>query len=139
MDTVKKLPFYKCSKISIDPRTKIFLTITVSTIMVTGGTGGLMNFVRPCLMLFPIVLFVASERIKMALRFLFTYAILFLAEILILPLLYGTVGFVLGAAIGIYTHMLPGFVMGYYLIEKTTVLMYVENVIFTEFQRRHFF
>lgn len=121
MKPTKELPFYKSSKIFIDPRTKIFLTITVSTIMVTGSTGGLMNFVRPCLVFFPIILFLTSERIKMSLRFLLTYTILFLIEVFMLPLLHGALGFLFGAVVGIYTHMLPGFVMGYYLIETTTV------------------
>jgi energy-coupling factor transport system permease protein len=33
--------------------------------------------------------------------------------------------FILNAASGIYTHMLPGFVMGYYLISTTTVSEFV--------------
>ena len=47
------LPFEKKAIIPIDPRTKIFLTVTVSTIMVAGGTGGIMTVIRPCLMAFP--------------------------------------------------------------------------------------
>lgn len=39
------LPFEKKAIIPIDPRTKIFLTVTVSTIMVAGGTGGIMTVV----------------------------------------------------------------------------------------------
>ena len=31
--------------IPTDPRAKLFLTVTVSTIMITGGTGGFMNLV----------------------------------------------------------------------------------------------
>ena len=37
----------------------------------------------------------------------------------------GVWNFILGAVIGIYTHMLPGFIMGYYLIESTTVSEFV--------------
>lgn len=39
------LPFEKKAIIPIDPRTKIFLTVTVSTIMVAGGTGGIMTVI----------------------------------------------------------------------------------------------
>ena len=42
-----------------------------------------------------------------------------------LPLLTGTWNFILGAAVGIYTHMLPGFIMGYYLVSTTTVSEFV--------------
>lgn len=115
------LPFEKKAIIPIDPRTKIFLTVTVSTIMVAGGTGGIMTFIRPCLMALPMCLLVLSKRWKGALKFSAVYAVLFLSELTVLPLLTGTWNFILGAAVGIYTHMLPGFIMGYYLIESTTV------------------
>lgn len=52
---VTTLKFESKAVIPTDPRTKLFLTVTVSTIMITGGTGGFMNLVRPCLMACPIV------------------------------------------------------------------------------------
>lgn len=119
------LPFEEKAIIPIDPRTKIFLTVTVSTIMVAGGTGGIMNFVRPCLMALPMCLLILSKRWRSAIKFSAVYAVLFLLELTVLPLLTGTWNFILGAAIGIYTHMLPGFIMGYYLIETTTVSEFV--------------
>ena len=60
-----------------------------------------------------------------AARFSVTYAILFALELTVLPLLTGTWNFILGAAVGIYTHMLPGFIMGYYLVSTTTVSEFV--------------
>lgn len=120
-----ELPFEKKSAIPIDPRTKILLTVSVSTIMMAGGTGGIMNIVRPCLFMFPMVLLMLSKKWKTVTRFLITYALLFASEITVLPMLKGTWNFILGGAIGIYTHILPGFVMGYYLIESTTVSEFV--------------
>lgn len=119
------LPFEKKAIIPIDPRTKICLTVTVSTIMVAGGTGGIMTLIRPCLMALPMCLLVLSKRWKSAVKFSVVYAVLFLLELTVLPLLTGTWNFILGAAVGIYTHMLPGFIMGYYLIESTTVSEFV--------------
>ncbi len=119
------LPFEKKSVIPIDPRTKIFLTVTVSTIMIAGGTGGMMNVIRPCLMALPMCLFLLSKRWKTVLKFSITYLVLFSMEITLLPLLTGMWNFLLGAAVGIYTHMLPGFIMGYYLIDSTTVSEFV--------------
>lgn len=100
------LPFEKKAIIPIDPRTKIFLTVTVSTIMVAGRTGGIMTVIRPCLMAFPMCLLLLSKRWKSVLKFSAMYAVLFALELTVLPLLTGTWNFVLGAAIGIYTHML---------------------------------
>ena len=122
---VTTLKFESKAVIPTDPRTKLFLTVTVSTIMITGGTGGFMNLVRPCLMACPIVFLLLSRKWMAAARFAVTYAILFALELTVLPLLTGTWNFILGAAVGIYTHMLPGFIMGYYLVSTTTVSEFV--------------
>ena len=125
MDAALSLKFEKKAILPADPRTKLFLTVTISTIMITGGTGGFMNFVRPCLMACPIVFLLLSKKWKAAARFTVTYAILFALELTVLPFLTGTWNFILGAAVGIYTHMLPGFIMGYYLVSTTTVSEFV--------------
>ena len=122
---VTTLKFENKAVIPTDPRTKLFLTVTVSTIMITGGTGGFMNFVRPCLMACPIIFLLLSRKWTAAARFAVTYAVLFALELTVLPLLTGTWNFILGAAVGIYTHMLPGFIMGYYLVSTTTVSEFV--------------
>ena len=73
----------------------------------------------------PIVFLLLSRKWVDAARFAVTYAILFALELTVLPLLTGTWNFILGAAVGIYTHMLPGFIMGYYLVSTTTVSEFV--------------
>ena len=82
---VTTLKFENKSVIPTDPRTKLFLTVTVSTIMITGGTGGFMNLVRPCLMACPIVFLLLSRKWVDAARFAVTYAILFALELTVLP------------------------------------------------------
>ena len=71
---VTTLKFESKAVIPTDPRTKLFLTVTVSTIMITGGTGGFMNFVRPCLMACPIIFLLLSRKWVAAARFAVTYA-----------------------------------------------------------------
>lgn len=83
---VTTLKFESKAVIPTDPRTKLFLTVTVSTIMITGGTGGFMNLVRPCLMACPIVFLLLSRKWGAAARFAVTYAILFALELTVLPL-----------------------------------------------------
>ena len=73
----------------------------------------------------PIIFLLLSKKWKAAARFTVTYAVLFALELTVLPLLTGTWNFILGAAVGIYTHMLPGFIMGYYLVSTTTVSEFV--------------
>ena len=69
---VTTLKFESKTVIPTDPRTKLFLTVTVSTIMITGGTGGFMNLVRPCLMACPIVFLLLSRKWVAAARFAIT-------------------------------------------------------------------
>lgn len=125
MSAAGELKFERNSLIPIDPRTKIFLTVTVSTITMAGGTGGMMDIIRPCLVALPVLLLLLSQRWKAAARFSITYAVLYGLELTVIPILTGMWNFILNAASGIYTHMLPGFVMGYYLISTTTVSEFV--------------
>ena len=125
MSAAEELKFERNSLIPIDPRTKIFLTVTVSTITMAGGTGGMMDIIRPCLVALPVLLLLLSQRWKAAARFSITYAVLYGLELTVIPMLTGMWNFILNAASGIYTHMLPGFVMGYYLISTTTVSEFV--------------
>src|SRR5699024_10827579 len=125
MSAAEELKFEHNSLIPVDPRTKIFLTVTVSTITMAGGTGGIMNVIRPCLVALPVILLLLSQRWKAAIRFSVTYMVLYGLEIAVIPMLTGIWNFILNAASGIYTHMLPGFVMGYYLISTTTVSEFV--------------
>ena len=36
-------------RLALDPRTKILLTVSISTVSIAGGSGGLMDFARPTL------------------------------------------------------------------------------------------
>lgn len=125
MEAENLLKFESKAVVPTDPRTKLLLTITVSSIMITGGTGRWMDFIRPCLVACPIILLLLSQKWKSAIRFTITYIILFVLELTVLSLLTGLWNFILGAAVGIYTHMLPGFIMGYYLVSTTTVSEFV--------------
>lgn len=121
MAAVAALKFERNSVIPIDPRTKIFLTVTVSSITIAGGTGSIMDIIRPCLVALPIILLLLSRRWKATIRFSIIYIALYTLELTVIPMLTGGWNIIMNAASGIYTHMLPGFVMGYYLISTTTV------------------
>ena len=90
---VTTLKFESKAVIPTDPRTKLFLTVTVSTIMITGGTGGFMNFVRPCLMACTIF-FSSSRKWTAAVRFTINTHIVYLE--LTVPLLWYMEFYILG-------------------------------------------
>ena len=125
MEVQRTLPFESRSSIPLDPRTKIYLLLTVTTFM-TAGSGILIdNYIRPLLALLPFFMLLISRRWKATATFALTYAILYLLELTLLPLLDGVWQFLLGGMVGIYTYILPGFVMGFYLIDTTSVSQFV--------------
>jgi energy-coupling factor transporter transmembrane protein EcfT len=122
---MNEIVFFKKTNIPLDPRTKIFLTVTVSSILIGGTVGGVMNVIRPCLAAVPFILLLIAKKYKTATKFFSLYLVLFAVEIFVLPVLSGTFGFLLSAVVGIYSHMLPGFLMGYFLLVSTTVSEFV--------------
>ena len=56
--------------IRLDPRTKLILLLTVTTLMFSTGNEGIMNFVKPVLSLIPFVLILSERRFKTAGKYL---------------------------------------------------------------------
>lgn len=128
MENLKQLPFEQKSVLRIDPRTKIFLTLTVTTVMCAGKFDGAMLYIRPAAAVFPALMLLFSMRLKAALKFFLIYAMVFSLGIFCFPRLKGACSLMLGAILGIYTQILPGIVMGYYLIDTTTVSEFIASM-----------
>ncbi len=116
------------SKWALDPRTKLLLVFTSGSILITGGSGGTMDVVRPTLSLLPLLLFGLAGRWKPALKFAAFYLAAYLAECFVLPLAGGLAGFVAAAVIGIFTRFLPSVAMGSYLVSTTTVSEFIASM-----------
>ena len=54
----------------LDPRTKILLILTITSVVIGGGNGGFMNVVKPALTAVPLILFLLERKWKAA--FLYT-------------------------------------------------------------------
>ena len=125
MESQHELPFESRSNIPLDPRTKIYLLLTVTTFMTAGSGAIVSNYIRPILALFPFLMLLFSHRWKATITFGLTYVVLYILDLVLLPVLKGVWGFLLGGMVGIYTYILPGFVMGFYLIDTTSVSEFV--------------
>ena len=125
MDTNIDDIFESKKSISLDPRTKIFLMIIVTTIMTAGSSVGIMYYIRFATLILPLLLLSIDKKWNIVCRLLITYSILFILELKIFPILSGLGFFILGALIGIYIRILPGFIMGYYFISTTTVSEFI--------------
>ena len=62
--------------IRLDPRTKLILLLTVTTLMFSTSNEGIMNFVKPVLSLIPFVLILSERRFKTAGKYLLLYLLL---------------------------------------------------------------
>ena len=56
--------------ILFDPRTKLVLLLTITTLMFSTSNEGIMNIVKPCLSLVPFVLILSEHRFKTAGKYL---------------------------------------------------------------------
>ncbi len=105
----------------LDPRTKICMLITVTSLMLSTGNSGVMNIVKPVLSVIPFVLLLSERKWKTAAKYLLLYAICFALERVALYRLSGLVSFLLLAVCSIMTRFAPGFMMGSFLISSTSV------------------
>ena len=66
--------------ILFDPRTKLVLLLTITTLMFSTSNEGIMNIVKPCLSLVPFVLILSEHRFKTAGKYLLLYVACFALE-----------------------------------------------------------
>ena len=105
----------------LDPRTKLLMLITVTSLMLSTGNSGVMNIVKPALSVLPFLLLLTGGRWKTAAKYLLLYAVCFALERAALHLLSGLPAFLLLAVCSIMTRFAPGVMMGAFLIASTSV------------------
>ena len=114
-------PDEKRTGITFDPRTKMFLLLTVAVFVLGGAGGKNVDLLAPMLCVLPVILFLLAGKWKRA----FTYTLIYTAAYLCFwyfgPRTTGIVNFLLLAICGILSRFLPGIMLGMYLIETTTV------------------
>lgn len=114
--------------IHLDPRTKLILLITICILVVGGEVSGIMIIIKPLVSIIPFVLVLTIGKWKRALLFTILFAIPFVGEIVILPSMGGTVGFLLLFLCGVFGRLLPGIVMGYFTVSTTTVSEFIASM-----------
>ncbi len=118
--------------IRLDPRTKLLLLILITAI-VLGGFGG--SRMEPFVYLFsilpPVLLFAAKQAGK-ALSGMLLIVFAYAAQILFMGKVHGTPGFLLLFVTGIWSRLLPGILMGKYVMTTTTVSEFI-----AAFERMH--
>lgn len=105
----------------LDPRTKILLILTITSVVIGGGNDGLLLVIKPVLTVVPLALFLAEKRWKAAATYIIVYTAAYLGELLLVPITYGFLNFLVVACCGIFSRFMPGIAMGSYLVNSTTV------------------
>ena len=90
----------------LDPRSKILLCITVSFVMMSSNNTGIMRYILPCLATIPLIAFMILKKISIAIYYVALYIIS-----MTIP--------------SIFTKVLPGMSMFWFLILTTTVSEFV--------------
>lgn len=111
-----------------DPRTKLLLLLTITTLMFSTSNEGIMNVVKPVLSLVPFGLILSERQFKTAGKYLGLYAICFLLERVALNVLSGMPSFLVLAVTAIMTRFAPGMMMGAYLIASTSVSEFISSM-----------
>ncbi|MFR9216854.1 MAG: energy-coupling factor transporter transmembrane component T [Ruthenibacterium sp.] len=109
----------------LDPRTKLILLLTITTLMFSTSNEGAMNIIKPCLSLIPFALLLSERRVKTAGKYLLLYIACFVLERLALTALSGLLSFTVLALTSIMTRFAPGIMTGAYLISSTSVSEFI--------------
>lgn len=107
--------------IKFDPRTKLLLLITLSTLMLSTGNGGLMLYLKPMLAFMPFILLALSKKYIVGVLYFGLFIIGFSLEIYLGTLDSSALGFIVMAAAAIITRFAPCVIAAFFLMTTTSV------------------
>ena len=111
----------------LDPRTKLAVMITL-VVFALGNTGSDIAAVRYAtiaLCALPMVLLFTAKKYKKAAAAGLVYGLMKAAEILLVPKASGTVLSLIGVCCLVFVRLLPGLIMGAYMLSATTVSEFI--------------
>ena len=111
----------------LDPRTKLFLMITL-VIFALGGTGSDIAAVRYgtiAVSILPVILLITARQYKKAAVFGALYALIKMTEIFLVPNITGAALSIIGLCCLIFVRLMPSLIMGAYMLSSTTVSEFI--------------
>ncbi|MBQ4524249.1 MAG: energy-coupling factor transporter transmembrane protein EcfT [Lachnospiraceae bacterium] len=118
----------KKRKLYIDPRTKLLLLVTIA-MFVMGGIGG--SRMLPCtivLCFIPLFLLLIQREWKNSIIYVLLYGLGCGMQIMLIPIAEGILGMLLLTVCVVVTRILPGVMMGRYVIRTTKVSEFVAGM-----------
>lgn len=108
-------------KLLLDPRTKLFMLITMSVFVLGGAGADKMPYVAPILCVMPLVCMFADRRVGSALLYMGLYGGLTLIDMYLLPVVPGSLYYVCYMTVTVFIRFLPSVIMAQYVVASTTV------------------
>lgn len=111
--------------IKLDPRTKLMVLITIAVFVLGGAGGNRMLACKEALCTIPLVLLLFEHNWRLSIIYAGTYLTGILIQNALLPMTTGLPCFLLLFVTGMITKLLPGIMMGRYVIMTTKVSEFV--------------
>lgn len=112
------------SRFRLDPRTKLLLMIVVNAAILSASK----TWIMVILGAIPITLLFASGKPTAALASALIYAASAIANAYLVPVTHGVVNILVVMVSGMLYRLLPGLIMGYYLVATTTVSEFIASM-----------
>ncbi len=116
-----------CRKIrlTLDPRTKLFMVMIISIFMMSGSISGYSVYPRFVLAAVPFLLLLSEGRSKEALLYAFFLVLASWSESCLVVSTSGWLSILIVMLSGVVTRFIPCVIMGYYLVLTTTVSQFL--------------
>jgi len=108
-------------RIQIDPRTKLLLTVTINIITVSAPQSGWFLYILPILWGIPVILLLLYQKYKIASYYLILLLSVTTFQYTVAPYTHGVLFFLSLGVISISLRLLPGIMMGYFLLSTTSI------------------
>ena len=115
----------KAKQLYLDPRTKIVLCLTVSSIMLISSNSDIVKVMQIAFSILPFIFLLVLKKFKMAAYYFVMYSFSALIPRLLIPYLPNVINVLFTGVIALFTQFLPGMMMAYFLIVSTTVSEFV--------------
>ena len=114
--------------LSLDPRTKLALLVTIALFVLSGGGGAASKQFAPILAAVPLILLLTEKSWKGSVIYFVLYGGSYILQLWALPHLSGLPNFLVVAICGFFMRFVPGIMMGYITVRTTTVSEFVASM-----------
>jgi energy-coupling factor transporter transmembrane protein EcfT len=125
METVLRNTKPTARQMYLDPRTKILLCLTVSSVTFAAGNVGIMRYVLPCHAVVPLICFVILKKPLLSVYYTVMYIVSMTVPPLLIPYAPPWVNVFFTGIVAVFTKILPGMSMFSFLVVTTTVSEFV--------------